>query len=120
MKKTKIITIITLLIIILLIIISPIVSATIDPGSFQPTLDQSGVGKIAGIANPIIGAIQTIGIVVAVITIIVLGIKYMAGSVDEKAEYKKTMIPYLIGAVLVVAITQIVGLIAKLVDNINA
>ncbi len=120
MKKTKIITITILLVIFILIIISPIVSATITPGDFEPTLDSSGVGKIAGIANPIIGAIQTIGIVVAAITIIVLGIKYIAGSVDEKAEYKKTMIPYLVGAVLVVAITQIVGVIAKLVDNINA
>ena len=120
MKKIKIITISILLAIVLLIVISPIVSATITPGDYAPTLDSSGVGKIAGIANPIIGTIQTIGIVVAAITIIVLGIKYMAGSIDEKAEYKKTMIPYLIGAVLVVAITQIVGVIAKLVDNINA
>lgn len=120
MKKTKIITIIILLMLFILIILNPIASATISPGDFQPTLDQSGVGKIAGIANPIIGTIQVIGIVVAAITVIVLGIKYMAGSVDEKAEYKKTMIPYLIGAVLVVAITQIVGLIANLVDNINA
>ena len=120
MKKTKIITICVLLVIILLIEISPAVSATIDPGSFAPTLDQSGVDKISGIANPIIGTIQTIGIVVAAITIITLGIKYIAGSVDEKSEYKKTMIPYLVGAVLVVAITQVVGLITKLVDNINA
>lgn len=120
MKKRRIITMTIVLISFILISINPISSATIDPGSFKPTLDQSGVDKISGIANPIIGAIQTIGIVVAAITIIVLGIKYMAGSIDEKAEYKKKMIPYLIGAVLVVAITQIVGVIAELVDNINA
>ena len=33
----------------------------------------------------------------------VIGIKYMMGSAEEKAEYKKTMIPYLIGAVLLFA-----------------
>ena len=33
----------------------------------------------------------------------VLGIKYMMGSAEEKAEYKKTFIPYIIGAVLLFA-----------------
>ena len=39
----------------------------------------------------------------AVGILMVLGIKYMMGSAEEKAEYKKTMIPYLIGAVLLFA-----------------
>ena len=30
----------------------------------------------------------------------ILGIKYMTGSAEEKAEYKKTMVPYLVGAVI--------------------
>ena len=44
----------------------------------------------------------------------------MTGSIEEKAEYKKTMIPYLIGVVLLVAITQFLGLIANIVSNIDA
>ncbi|MEI3401230.1 MAG: hypothetical protein V8R51_02250 [Clostridia bacterium] len=44
---------------------------------------------------------QTVGIVLSVVILIILGIKYMMGSAEEKAEYKKTMIPYLIGAVSV-------------------
>ena len=31
----------------------------------------------------------------------ILGIKYMLGSVEEKASYKKSMMPYLIGSVLI-------------------
>ena len=53
---------------------------------------------------------------VSVIVLLVLGIKYMIGSAEEKAEYKKTMIPYLVGAVLVFgasAIAQVVYSIAK-------
>ena len=44
---------------------------------------------------------QVIGIVVSVIVAIILGIKYMLGSVDQKAEYKKTMLPYAIGSALI-------------------
>ncbi len=39
--------------------------------------------------NPILGTITVIGIVISAITLTVLGIKYMIGSVEEKAEYKK-------------------------------
>ena len=44
---------------------------------------------------------QVIGVVVSVIVAIILGIKYMLGSVDQKAEYKKTMLPYAIGSALI-------------------
>lgn len=30
----------------------------------------------------------------------IIGIKYMTGSLEEKANYKKTMVPYLVGCVI--------------------
>ena len=62
-----------------------------------------GVSKITEVGNNIIGVLQTVGIVVSVIILIVLGLKYMMGSAEEKAEYKKTMIPYIVGAALIFA-----------------
>ena len=44
----------------------------------------------------ILGVVQTVGSLIAIISLIVLGIKYMMGSVEEKAEYKKTLMPYFI------------------------
>ena len=38
----------------------------------------------------------------------------MFGSVEEKADYKKSMIPYIIGIVLLLSISGIVALIANL------
>lgn len=49
----------------------------------------------------IFGVIQTIGSVVSVVMLIVIGIKYMTGSIEEKAEYKKTLWPYVLGAFLI-------------------
>ena len=41
------------------------------------------------------------GIITAVIVGSILGIKYMIGSVEEKAEYKQTLLAYLISCVVV-------------------
>ena len=49
----------------------------------------------------------------------VLGVKYMLGSVEEKAEYKKDLIPYFIGAVLLFAICTIVKVLQTLGSSIN-
>lgn len=57
--------------------------------------------------NTIIGGFQAIGSIVSVLALVIIGIKYMMGSVDEKAEYKTKMIYYIIGAILVFAISNI-------------
>lgn len=121
MKKIKLMNIVILVITILLVMINTYtVQATINPGDYEPNaITQDDVTLVTNMANPIIGGIKTLGIVVAVIVIGVIGIKYMTGSVEEKAEYKKTIIPYLIGAVIVVAITQLLGIIIEIVTNIK-
>ena len=53
-------------------------------------------------------------ILVTVIILLVLGIKYMMGSASEKAEYKKTMIPYLVGAVLIFGASAITTVVVQL------
>ncbi len=58
-----------------------------------------------------VGIIQIVGTIVAVGVIMVLGIKYMMGSAEEKAEYKKTMLPYFIGAILLFAATNLAGIV---------
>lgn len=114
MKKTRIL-LIYVITSLLLVVSMGTTYATINPGDYEPSGPTAAdVDPIVELANPIIGTIKTVGVVIAVITLILLGIKYMTGSIEEKAEYKKTMIPYLIGAVLIVAITQFIGVIASL------
>lgn len=87
-----------------------------DPGSFKP----SGTGdatRVISKGNTILGAIVVIGVITAVITLIILGVKFMFGSVEERADYKKSMIPYIIGIVLLLSISGIVALIAKLTEE---
>ena len=49
--------------------------------------------------------------------LIVLGIKYMMGSAEERAEYKKTLFPYFIGAVLIFAAVNLAQVIYSWVST---
>lgn len=83
-------------------------------GTAQGTTSVMNVGKM------VVAIVQTVGIVVAVVVLLVLGIKYMMGSAEEKAEYKKTMIPYLVGAVLIFAATTIVNVVYNMANGLNS
>ena len=91
-----------------------------DPNSFKPgNISSEDANVITGRVNSIIGVIVTVGVIISAITLCILGIKYMVGSVEERAEHKKTMIPYIIGAVLLFAASSVVGIIANIVQNMN-
>ena len=68
-------------------------------------------GSISTIGNNIVKILQTAGVVLSVVILIVLGIKYMAGSAEEKADYKKSMMPYVIGAALIFAASALAQVI---------
>ena len=115
MKLKKII----IFVIVIILIVQTTTFATIDTSQFNPGEPTgSDAGKIIPLAGKIIGVIQTIGIIVSIIGAIVIGIKYMLGSVEEKAEYKKTMWPYLVGCIFIFSISTIVSLIYNFVKQL--
>lgn len=85
----------------------------LDFGDPKQTLDSNST-LMQKVAN-IMGMIRNIAIIASVIVIMVLGIKYIMGSVEEKAEYKKSFMPLIIGIILVVSATAIASFIFKLV-----
>ena len=126
MKKTVNVLRVLLIVLILISIGTTICSASgINPGEIAGGLTGTSTPAtedITNIGNKLIGIITTVGVVVAVIVLLILGIKYMMGSAQEKAEYKKTMIPYLVGALLIFgasAITMVVVNVASGLTNTN-
>lgn len=86
----------------------------IDPGFYNPTSSeptQEDSQKFVGKVGVILGAVRNISVVISVIALMIIGIKYIFGSVEEKANYKQTLIPYVVGAVLVVSGTTLVSFI---------
>ena len=63
------------------------------------------------LGNGILGTVQVIGIFVAVAGLMIIGIKYMLGSAEEKSEQKQILIYYLIGSIMVISIVKVVELI---------
>ena len=120
-NKKKLIAIFIIFMISILFI-SQVVQATtaFNPEHYRPssTTSVSGASKLEHIGNKIIGVVQIIGSVTSVIALIIIGIKYVTGSVEEKAEYKQTLKPYLIGAILLFGITNILGIIQNVVSGV--
>lgn len=95
-------------------------TGTVNPDDYKPKdLTVSDAGEFVDVANSIIAAIRIFGTVVAVVALMALGLKYMLGSVQDKASYKETMIPYIVGAVMVFAIPNVIGIIFNLVTQIK-
>lgn len=58
-------------------------------------------GELKKTSSEIYNILLIIGIAIAVLTASILGIKFMIGSVEEKAQIKDAMIPFIIGCIVV-------------------
>lgn len=120
MNKTIKAISVLLMVAMLLVSLTTVVSASGATGLIDKmNPDYSQGGDIADFGQKITSIISTIAIVIAVIVLLILGIKYMIGSASEKAEYKKTMIPYLVGAVLVFGAGAIAKVIVGMASTIT-
>lgn len=115
-QKRKILLIIINLILILFLISNTVFGTLIDV--FEDSIDITGADDLKDTGGTILGIIRVIGTIVSVAMIMILGIKYMVGSAEEKAGYKKTMFPYLIGAILIFASTSLADMIYEWAQNI--
>lgn len=123
MKKQVKVLSIALIVLTVLLAISNVVLATDIPGKIDQIAQgnsSADTSKVVNLGATIVTIMQTVGIVVAVVVLLILGIKYMMGSAEEKAEYKKTMIPYLVGAILIFASTTIVNVVYNVANGFNA
>lgn len=125
-KKSLIgsVLIISVIIITLLTVIIPTYSYadnSLDSLGLDDLDDYKGTNpgseKLKSKANIIFSHLRTIGIVVSVVALIVIGIKYMMGSVEEKATYKQTLLPYLVGAILLFTGSFIPQMIYDIMQN---
>ena len=140
-KKNILISILIILIILLITIIpnscyavhaKPDIGAGAGSGSGSSSDSSTGLGlgdlnnylgtntgsvQLEKKANYIFSTIRNIGIVLSVVILIIIGIKYMLGTVEEKANYKETLLPYIIGAFLLFTGSVVPQLIYVFMQN---
>lgn len=90
-----------LMIVLMVVTACANVFAAVSPNNIASNRDTNADSPIENIGSTVLSIVTSVGIVLAIVVVALLGVKYMMGSTEEKAEYKKTMIPYLVGAVLV-------------------
>lgn len=119
-KKTMIIKIVTIMAILLTIcIIAMPKVAALTPSDVKGKEGVHGQTEVQTLGQNLVGIIQTAGVVVSVVILLVLGIKYMMGSAEEKAEYKKSMLPYLVGALILFGASTIANVVYQFATNLQ-
>ena len=91
-----------------------------DSDSFvnSGTDNKISISNLQAFSRNIYNILLTIGIVVAVISGIIIGIKYMLGSVEEKADVKGLLIPYIAGCVIVFGSFAIWKLVVTILQGV--
>ena len=111
MKKTlKILSVVLLSVAMLFAFAQPVSFARDDVNTvIGYTNDGNAMSnEVGSIAGTIINWIWGISIIVAIIVVMVIGIKFIIGGTQEKAEYKKSLMPVAVGVILVVFATTLV------------
>lgn len=109
-----------ILIFLLVCSIANVSNASADLGDLEKYGgNPDGSTRVNEIAGMIVGIIRIIGTVLSIAILVVIGIKYMMGSVEERADYKETLKPYLIGVFLLFTGTLVPQLIYTLSQNLK-
>ena len=136
--KSKILKNIVVLIIALTIIMLPkFTKARYDEERFEdfrtPQGTIEGADGFIGAANgtplkekslqdasdTLASTLMIVGVVVAMIVITALGIKFMTGSVEEKAKVKETLIPFVIGCIIIFGAYTIWNIVLQLTQSLK-
>jgi type IV secretory pathway VirB2 component (pilin) len=114
-NKMKLISMVVVIMIMIFTLLSVVyeVKADFNPGNIinkvgteanTVNVDTTSLNSKAG---KILAYIRNIAVIAGVIIITILGVKYMTGSLEEKAEYKKSFIPLIVGIIVIMAATAI-------------
>ncbi len=95
-------------------------AGTINPEDFKPgDLTDSDTAVAFRSAGVIVNAIINVGLVISIVMFMVLGMKYIMGSIEERAEYKKTLMPMVIGTLMIFISGKIVSIIWNIMSQVN-
>ena len=115
MKKNKILKIALIVLIVFYSIFAIVNSVNADYDWSLDRVDGKKDDTISGKAEKIMGSIvdvvRVVGTGVAIIMIIFVAIKYMTAAPGERADIKKHAIPFVVGAIVLFASTNILSII---------
>lgn len=67
----------------------------------------------------IFGLIQVLGSVLSVVALLIIGLRYMFSSIEDRANMKGVLVYYVVGAVMVFATSNILSVAYKAISGLN-
>ena len=104
--------------IILIIAFMQNVFATYDGMDTDIPLGGDASYSSKAMTEKLVGVLQVGGSIISVIALIIIGIKYMISSIEEKAQMKGVIGYYIIGCILVFATTNVVSLFYNIINDL--
>lgn len=86
-------------------------------GTFGGASDSPGTGAAKQILSAVLSVVRNVGAAVAVVTLMVIGAKYIVASAGDRADIKKYAINYVIGAVILLGASGILTVVKTIVDE---
>ena len=122
MKSKLKVCLVIITLMIILILLTPIksfcIEAIITGMQDASTIDGSSSNNITISINKIFSLIRYVGSGISIIVVLMLGIKYMISSVEDKADIKKKAIPIVVGCFIIFATTNIIVIISDIVGSL--
>lgn len=120
MKKSKILKI-ALVLLISFLIITPTYASNFDFSGFEGGSAPGTVKKLTeNTLGTAISVVRIVGTGIAIIMIMIIGVKYMIAAPGDRADIKKHAVPFVIGAVVLFGTSQILGVILEFSKTISA
>lgn len=112
MPKKTIKIIFVILLIVVIFLESEVFAMSVTDLSPQYTTESKDA--VGGIGQELLGVIRNISVIASVVILAFIGLKIMFGSVEQKADYKKSLVPLAIGIIVVMSATTITSLVWRL------
>ena len=115
MKTKNVILIITIFLFALIFLTTiSFAGDKIDTENYKTNLSYGDASFLCDKGANILNLLRNIAAIVSVVVISIIGLRYMVGSVEQRAEYKQTMMPVIIGCMLVGGLAGILTIIQSI------
>lgn len=85
----------------------------INPEDFDGIYNKEGVSDLDTKTGKILNVVQIAGTAISLVALLILGMKYMLSSPNDKATIKEKLIPYVIGVIIFFAASNLVTIVIK-------
>ena len=119
-KMLKSITILLMVAVMVIGFVSPAFAArNINVSEYDTYSGGDATTSAKRIVGALIDVFQVVGVGVAIIMLVMLAIKYLSAAPNEKAEIKKSVSIYVLGAVLLFAASGVLEIVQQFANNVG-